>query len=142
MCSSIINIGVKWSCMIITCYSSRVWINRVSLKVANPTCGQLNRENKFSLFPFSPDNLVSRDRFGRRVPRQPAHYPLRLNLLILIVLTHRIPRGFRGGVHSFIYTAIHTPSGQSRVSRVTQLCTDDVHCQESAGTRPVVLKVV
>ena len=27
----------------------------------------------FSLFPFTPDNLVSRDRFGRPVSRQPAH---------------------------------------------------------------------
>ena len=35
-----------------------------------------------------------------------------------------------------------TPSGQSRVHRITQLRTDDVHCRESAGTGPVVLKVV
>ena len=36
----------------------------------------------------------------------------------------------------------HTPSGQSRVYRVMQLRTDDVHCRESVGTGPVVLKVV
>ena len=36
----------------------------------------------------------------------------------------------------------HTPSGQSRVYRVTQLRTDDVHFRESTGTGPVVLKVV
>ena len=30
----------------------------------------------------------------------------------------------------------HTPSGQSRVYRVTQLRTDGVHCRESAGTGP------
>ena len=36
----------------------------------------------------------------------------------------------------------HTLSGQSRVYRVTQLRTDGVHCRESAGTGPVVLKVV
>ena len=35
-----------------------------------------------------------------------------------------------------------TPSGQSRVYRVTQLRTDGVHCRESAGTGPVNLKVV
>ena len=29
----------------------------------------------FSLSPFAPENLVSRDRFSRPVPRQPAHYP-------------------------------------------------------------------
>ena len=36
----------------------------------------------------------------------------------------------------------HTPWGQSRVYRVTQLRTDGVHCRESAGTGPVNLKVV
>ena len=35
----------------------------------------------------------------------------------------------------------HTPSGQSRVYRGTQLRTDGVHCRESVGTGPVVLKV-
>ena len=42
-------------------------------KVANPARGQLNRKMNFSLFPFAPENLVSRDRFGSPVPRQPAH---------------------------------------------------------------------
>ena len=38
--------------------------------VVNPTRGQLNRaENEFSLFPFMPENLISRDRLGRLVPR-------------------------------------------------------------------------
>ena len=41
-----------------------------------------------------------------------------------------------------IYFYHHTPSGQSRVYRVTQLRADGVHCRESAGTGPVVLKVV
>ena len=36
----------------------------------------------------------------------------------------------------------HMPSGQSRVYQVTQLRTDGVHCLESTGTVPVVLKVV
>ena len=43
---------------------------------------------------------------------------------------------------AFIYLNCHTPSGQSRVDRVTQLRTDGVHCREFAGTAPVVLKVV
>ena len=42
-------------------------------KVANPTCGQLNREHDFSLVPFAPENLVSRNGFGGPVPCQPAH---------------------------------------------------------------------
>ena len=44
-------------------------------KVANPARGQLNRENEISLPPFAPENLVSRDKLGRPVPRQPAHFP-------------------------------------------------------------------
>ena len=36
--------------------------------VADPALGQLNRENVFSpLSPFVPENLVSRDGFGRSV---------------------------------------------------------------------------
>ena len=75
--------------------------------------------------------------------------PSRVSLLILhilranLMLAHGIPPDFRGGVHLFIKKR-HTPSGQSRVHRVTQLRTDGVHSRESAGTGPdpVVLKVV
>ena len=42
----------------------------------------------------------------------------------------------------FVYLNRHTPTGQSRVYRVTQLRTGGVHCRKSAGTGPVVLKVV
>ena len=62
---------------------------------------------------------------------------LRLNLM----LTYGIPPEFRSGVHLFIYNR-HTPSGQSRVYRVTQLRTDGVHWRESADTGPVNLKVL
>ena len=48
---------------------------------------------------------------------------------------------FHGGVHLLILKR-HTSSGQSRIDRVTQVRTDGVHCRESAGTGPVVLKVV
>ena len=51
------------------------------------------------------------------------------------MLSHGITPVSRNGVHIF-------PSGQSRYHQVTQLRTDDVHCGESAGTGPVVLKVV
>ena len=46
--------------------------------VANPARCQLNRENVFfswQLCPFAPENLASRHRFGRPVPRQPARSP-------------------------------------------------------------------
>ena len=42
-------------------------------KIANPTRGQLNRENNIPLSPHVPENLVSRGGFNRPVPRQPAH---------------------------------------------------------------------
>ena len=42
---------------------------------ANPARCQLNREIFFSLSPSAPENLVSRDEFGRPIPRQPAHSP-------------------------------------------------------------------
>ena len=57
------------------------------------------------------------------------------------MLTYGIPPEFRGSVNLFIYNR-HTPSGQSRVYRVTQSRTDGVHCRESADTGPVNLKVV
>ena len=52
-------------------------------KVANPARGQVNKENEFSLSPFAPENLVSRDGFGSPVPRQPAHLILRLNMVLI-----------------------------------------------------------
>ena len=43
--------------------------------MANPVRGQLNREKDNSMSPFTPENVVSRDRFGRPVPSQPARSP-------------------------------------------------------------------
>ena len=85
---------------------------------------------------LAPENLVSRDGFGRPVLLQLAHslHPAGLNL----ALTHGIPTTFRDGVH--IYR--QPPSGQSRVYPVTQLRTDGVHCGDSIGTGPVVFKAV
>ena len=44
-------------------------------KVADPARGRLKKENEYFLSPFAPENLVSRDGFGRPVPRQPGHSP-------------------------------------------------------------------
>ena len=49
---------------------SRVSINQSGV-VANPARGHLNEGNEFSLSPFAPENLVSRERFGCSIPRQP-----------------------------------------------------------------------
>ena len=48
-------------------YQVEVWNNRV--RHNHLARGQLNRENYCFLSPFAPENLVSRDRFGRPVPR-------------------------------------------------------------------------
>ena len=104
-------------------------------KVANSACGQLNKENQH--FPVHV-------RIWSRVTDSAV--PSRVSLLISIlrlnlVLTYGIHPEFRGGVHLFILNR-HTPSGQSRVYRVTQMRTDGDHCRESTGTAPVNRKVV
>ena len=93
------------------------------------------------LSPYVPESLVSRHRFSRPVPRQPSHTQAESCAHGIQSCAHGIPPDFRGGVHLFILNR-HTPSGQSRVYRVTQLRNDGVHCRESAGTGPVNLKVV
>ena len=88
-----------------------------------------------SLSPFAPEDLVSRDGFGRPVPRQPAHYPH--SGWIWCLLTGFLPISAAASI-----SLCQPPPGQSRVDHVTQLRTDGIHCRESAGTGPVVLKVV
>ena len=107
-------------------------------KVANPARGQLNRENEKIPYPRSRLRIWSRETvFGRPVPRQPAHLHTQTESGTYSRDCSRFPRR-----RPFIFSNHHTPSGQSRVYRVTQVRTDGVHCRESAGTRPVVLKVV
>ena len=105
-------------------------------KVANPARGQLNRENEIFPSPFAPENW-SRET-GSAVPSRVSLLIsiLRLNM-VLTYDSSRVPRR-----RPFIYLNRHTPSGQSRVYRVTQLRTDGVHPRESVGSRPVYLKVV
>ena len=63
-------------------------------KVVNLARGQLAEQVKlFSLTPFSPENLVSRDGFGSPIPSSPYS---RLNL---VLITNGIPTECRGGVH-------------------------------------------
>ena len=59
----------------------------------------------------------------------------------LTIVTHHLSFSERVAIANLpLYR--HTPSDQSRVYRVTQLRIDGVHCQESAGTGPVVFKVL
>ena len=53
-----------------------------------------------SLFPFAPENLVSREGFGSPVPREPAH--LHTQAESISDGAYGIPPDFRGGVHLFI----------------------------------------
>ena len=78
-----------------------------------------------SLFAFAPENLVSRDGSGSSVPRQPAHLHTQAESGAYLRDSSRITRR-----HPYIYLNRLTPSGQSRVYRVTQLHTDGVHCRE------------
>ena len=86
---------------------------------------------------FAPANLVSRDGFSRPVPRQPAHLHAQAGYGAYSRDSSRFPRR-----RPFIYLYRHTPSGQYRVYRVTQVRIEGVHCRESAGTGPLALKVV
>ena len=109
--------------------------------------GRTNAMCAFRLFkcklccvPFPPSSGLASTSVLKKTEKQ------RIGLTVLfesvLVLTyHRIPPDFRDGFF-FIYFSRHTPSGQSRVYRVTQLRIDGVHCQESAGTGPVNIKVI
>ena len=104
--------------------------------VTNPGRGQLNRDFFFYLFLFAPENLVSRDRFGRPVPRQPVHSPhsgwigcsLTGFLSLFTASTYTLSRHRVSPYYIIVY-------------HVTYLRTDGVYFRESAYTGPVVLKV-
>ena len=91
--------------------------------------GQLNRKPVFALSQFAPENLASRDGFGRPVPRQPIHYSHSGNIRYHVVLTHGIPPAFRDGVH----LSRQPPSGQFQVDQVTQLRAEGIYYRESFG---------
>ena len=114
---------------------TRVWINRVRLPILLVVSwiGKMN----ISFAPFALENLVSRDGLGSPVPRQPAHLHTEAESDAYLGDSSRVPRR-----RPLMYSNRHTPLGQSRVYRVTQLRTDGVYCREFEGTGPVNLKVV
>ena len=95
--------------------------------VWSPTTGSAvsSRVSLLILYTQAESDAYSRD--SSRFPRRDAYSRD----------SSRFPRR-----RPFIYLNRHTSSSQSRVYRVTQLRTDGVHCRESAGTGPVVFKVV
>ena len=57
-----------------------VWSSHIAAYGSTGQCCQFcwwlaERKIFISLSPFGPENLVSRDRFGRLIPHQPAHPP-------------------------------------------------------------------
>ena len=73
----------------------RVRINRVRLPI-------------LLVFPFAPENLVSRDGFGSPVPRQPAHFHTQGEPGAYLRNSSQVPRR-----RPFIFSNPHTPSGHS-----------------------------
>ena len=65
--------------------------------VTNPDCGQ--PKIIFSLSPFAPENVVSRDGFSRPAPRQRARSPRSCSICLL---SYGIPPAFHDGVHLLI----------------------------------------
>ena len=61
--------GCVYACM--TTHIAKIWINRVRLPILLVV--SRTGKNNIPLYPFAPENLVSRDGFGSPVPRQPAH---------------------------------------------------------------------
>ena len=118
-------------CIVIT---ARVRINRVRLPILLVV--SWTRKNNISLSPFAPKNLVRRVRQSRPSSVCSSPYSGR----IWCLLTGFLP--ISEAASTFTYLNRHTPPGQSRVYRVTQLRADGVHCRESGGTEPVNLKVV
>ena len=114
------------ACMIT--HIARVRINRVRL----PVLLVVSRTRKI--------NLIGLSRRVRRWSRPASACSSPYSGWIWCLLTGFLPSSAATSV-IYLFNR-HTPSGQSRIYRVTQLRTDGVHCRESAGTGPVNLKVV
>ena len=90
------------------------WLNiKYRCIIANPSCGQVNRERNFSLPPLAYDDLV-----------------LSHKLLSFIPLCKTVPHPY-----------YQTTSSHSRIHQTPQLCNYGVHRRESANTGRVVPKV-
>ena len=83
-------------CMYACHIYSRVWIDNQPGKIANPVCGQLNRENVN--FPV-PVRALEYGLAIRVRPSRPASACSFSILRLTLMLTHGIPPSFRGGVH-------------------------------------------
>ena len=127
----------RYSCICMLSNFNRVWINCQSC-----SWSAAQRNIFSSLYPFAPEKLVSRDGFGCcAVPRQPAHSPYSGWIWCLLTRFPPLSATTALTLHDTSSTAAIGPV-PIRVYRVTQLtvCTSGVHCRESTGTGPVVVK--
>ena len=114
---------------------SRICMDQPDMYGYHSSCSWSAKQEFFnSLFPFAPENLVSRDGFSRPIPRNARSFStVRLNLVLTMarpVFCRDVPLHNR-----------QPPSGHSRVYRVTQIIrTDGVHRRASTGTSSLILK--
>ena len=75
--------GVSIDCMsnVISTFST-VWINRVRL----PRSWSAEQGKRFPTSPFAHEILLTRDRFGRPFPRQPAHSSMNIRSAKLVLV--------------------------------------------------------
>ena len=114
---------------------ARVWMNRARLPIllVVSETGKM----KSSLSPFAPLEFGLARRVGQSHLPSACSFHTQAESGSYLWDSFRVPRR-----RPFIYLNRHTSSVQLRVYRVTQLRIDGVHCRESDGTEPVVLKVV
>ena len=89
------------------------------------------RKKTFSLSLFEPENLVSRDRLGRPVPRRPRLFSTpRLNFVLAHGILSSLPPSATEPIHRVSSEFFRSCNCVPMVSI----------CRESAGTGPMVLK--
>ena len=123
-------------CVLMFTHVARVLINRVRFCQC---CSCLAEQGKLIfLCPRLRLRMWSRETDSA----VPSRVSLLISILRLNLVLGFLPIPAAASIYIQHTVNRHTPSGQSRVYRVTQLRTDSVHWRESAGTGPVNLKVV
>ena len=132
------SIGAAYSCMYVCMYGYHL---SQRMDQGCQFCSQSAEQGK-TIFPCPRSRLRIWSReTGSAVPSRVIlclFSTPKLNL----VLTHGIPPAFRGGVIVHLFIPPTAIGSVPSLYQVTQMRTDGDHCRESAGTVPVVLKVL
>ena len=129
-----------WSLLLVTAQKSMDQPD----KVANLARGQLYRGKKNPCTPFAPENLVSRDGFGRPIPRHTAYSfsPPRLSLLVLVlVLICDFSPAFHDKVRIYIIPSSAIASIPSSSGHALRNADDIFYRQRSACEGVLLLKL-